>query len=119
MIQREMNFDDYLSILRRRAKLILIPTLMAPLSGWLVSYAFPPKYTSQSVVLVESQKVPTGIVKPVVTDDLMERVATLQQQVLSQSRLQPLIERLHLVKPGHTDDEVIAAIRLGLDVEPV
>ncbi|MGP0019197.1 MAG: GumC family protein [Candidatus Sulfotelmatobacter sp.] len=119
MIQREMTFDDYLAILRRRAKLILIPALMAPLSGWMVSYAFPPKYTSQSVVLIESQKVPTGMVKPVVTEDLMARVATLQQQVLSQSRLQPMVERLHLVKGNQTPDDVIEAIRLNTDVEPV
>jgi len=119
MIQREMNFDDYLAILRRRAKVILIPALLAPLSGWMVSYLFPPKYTSQAVVLVESQKVPTGIVKPVVTEDLMARVATLQQQVLSQSRLQPMIERLHLVKGNQTPDDVVEAIRLNTDVEPV
>ena len=28
---RELNIDDYLSILRRRAKVILIPALLAPL----------------------------------------------------------------------------------------
>ncbi len=51
---RELNIDDYLAILRRRAKVILIPALLAPLAGWLISYAFTPKYTSQSLVLVES-----------------------------------------------------------------
>ncbi len=119
MIQREMNFDDYLAILRRRAKLILIPALIAPLSGWMVSYAFPPKYTSQSVVLVESQKVPTGMVKPVVTEDLMARVTTLKEQVLSPSRLQPMIEGLHLVKSGQTEDELVEAIQLNTEVQPV
>ena len=50
---RELGMDDYLAMLRRRLKVILIPTLLAPLVGFGVSYAFLPKYTSQSLVLVE------------------------------------------------------------------
>ncbi len=63
---RELNIDDYLAMLRRRLKVILIPALLAPLVGFLISFAFPPKYTSQSLVLVEEQKVPEGYVKPVI-----------------------------------------------------
>ena len=103
----------------RRMKVILIPALLAPLAGFLVSYAFPSKYTSQSLVLVEGQKVPEGIVQPVVTADLTERIATLQQQVLSQSRLQPMLERLGLAKPGQNVDDIIDKIRLSMTVEPV
>jgi len=79
---RDLTLDDYLAILRRRLKLILVPTLLAPLVGFLISYAFTAKYTSQSLVLVEGQKVPEGVVQPVVTQDLAQRVATMQQQVL-------------------------------------
>jgi uncharacterized protein involved in exopolysaccharide biosynthesis len=97
---RELTMDDYLAMLRRRMKVILVPALLAPLAGFFVSYAFPSKYTSRSLVLVEGQKVPQGIVQPVVTADLTERIATLQQQVLSQSRLQPMLERTGLAKPA-------------------
>ena len=93
MENRELTMDDYLAMLRRRMKVILVPALLAPLAGFAVSYLFSAKYTSQSLVLVEGQKVPEGIVQPVVTEDLTERIATLQQQVLSQTQLQPMIER--------------------------
>ena len=119
MENRELTMDDYLAMLRRRMKVILIPTLLAPLAGFLVSYAFPAKYTSQSLVLVEGQKVPEGMVQPVVTEDLAERIATLEQQVLSQSRLQPMLERSGLAKPGQSMDEIIDNIRLNMSVEPV
>ena len=47
MIQnREMKMDDYLAMLRRRAKIILIPALFALPAGFLVSYRFQPKFTS-------------------------------------------------------------------------
>jgi polysaccharide chain length determinant protein (PEP-CTERM system associated) len=119
MENRELTMDDYLAMLRRRMKVILIPALLAPLAGFFVSYAFPAKYTSQSLILVEGQKVPEGIVQPVVTEDLTERIATLQQQVLSQSRLQPMLERLGLAKPGQNVDDAIDNIRASMTVEPV
>ncbi len=115
---RELNIDDYLAMLRRRLKVILIPALLAPLVGFLISFAFPPKYTSQSLVLVEEQKVPEGYVKPVVTEDIIQRIVTMQQQVLSRNRLQPMIDRLGLAK-GKSVDEVVDGIRLNLDIQPV
>jgi uncharacterized protein involved in exopolysaccharide biosynthesis len=116
---RELTMDDYLAMLRRRAKVILIPALLAPLAGFLVSYAFPPKYTSQSLILVEGQKVPESMVQPVVSQDLTARVATLQQQVLSQSRLQPVVERIYPNKNAQEVGEVIDNIRGNMSVEPV
>src|ERR1700693_3995901 len=110
MENRELTMDDYLAMLRRRIKVILLPALLAPLAGFLVSYFFAAKYTSQSLVLVEAQKVPQGIVEPMVTEDLAERVALLQQQILSQSRLQPMLERTGLAKPGKNLDDVIERI---------
>jgi uncharacterized protein involved in exopolysaccharide biosynthesis len=116
---RELTMDDYLAMLRRRAKVILIPALLAPLAGFLISYAFPAKYTSQSLILVEGQKVPETMVQPVVSEDLTARVATLQQQVLSQADLQPIVERLYPGKSAQDVGEIIDNIRLNMTVEPV
>lgn len=116
---RELNMNDYLATLRRRLRVLLVPVLLAPLAGFLVSYLFRAKYTSQSLVLIEVQTVPEGYVKPVVTEDITERIATIQQRVLSVNHLRPLAERLGLVKNGANLDDVIADIRSGLDIEPV
>ncbi len=115
---RELGVDDYLAMLRRRLKLILIPALLAPLAAFLVSYAFIPKYTSQALILVEGQKVPEGYVKPVVTEDIVQRIATIQEQVLTRTRLIPMIDRLGLAR-GKTADDVIADIRANLSIETV
>lgn len=116
---RELTMDDYLAMLRRRGKVILIPTLLAPLVGFGISYFFTAKYTSQSQILVEGQKVPETMVQPVVTEDLTARVATLEQQMLSQSDLQPMVERLGLAKGGRSVSEVIDDIRNNTSVSPV
>jgi len=117
---RELTVDDYLVILRRRMKLILVPMVLAPIAGFLVSYAFPPKYTSTALVQVEEQQVPGEYVKPVVTEDLAQRVATLQQQVLSRNKLQPMIDRLDLAPHGGKEvDDLIDRISQGVSVQLV
>src|SRR5438309_5518797 len=115
---RELNVDDYLAMFRRRLWVILIPALLTPLVAFLFSYALPAKYTSQALILVEGQKVPEGYVQPVVTEDLTQRIATMEQQVLSRDRLQPMIERIGLAKGANLDD-VVDEIRQNITIEPV
>jgi len=109
MIQnRELTMDDYLAMLRRRAKVILIPALVAPLLGFLISFGFTPKYTSQSTVLVEGQKVPDTMVQPVATEDPGQRINTLVQQAISQSALRPIFQKVY--GPGRSAQSIDDAI---------
>lgn len=115
---RELTMDDYLAMVKRRLKVILIPALLAPLAGYLVSYGFSPKYTSQSLVLVEGQKVPDSYVQSVITADFTQRLSTMQQQVLAGNRLRPMVERLGIAKAGE-EGRLIEEIRSNMSVEPV
>lgn len=118
---RVLTMDDYGAMLRRRLKVILVPTLLAPIIGFLVSYALPPKYMSQALILVQDQQVPQGYVAPVITQDLSQRVATLEQRALGADRLRPLIQRLNQQGVLHDAnvDAVIDRIRNGVAIEPV
>ncbi|MGA8539164.1 MAG: Wzz/FepE/Etk N-terminal domain-containing protein [Terriglobales bacterium] len=115
---RELTMDDYLAMLKRRLQVILIPALLAPIAGFGISYVFSPKYTSQSTVLVEGQKVPDNYVQPVITADFTQRVQTLSQEILSPAHLRPVIESLALVKPAD-EGKLIADIQANMQVEPV
>ena len=110
---------SYVKRLRKSYKLILSSALLAVLTGFLFSYAFIPKYTSQSLILVEGQKVPENMVQPVVSEDLAARMAMLQQQVMSQSNLQRVIDRVFPGKNSEEVSEIIDEIRLNMTVEPV
>ncbi len=119
MENRELTMDDYLAMLRRRIKVILIPALLAPLAGFLVSYAFPAKYTSQALVLVEAPKIPDAVVQQVFTEDLTQHIATIQQQVLAPSKLRPMVERLGLAKADQNVEDIITGIQNNMTIEPV
>jgi uncharacterized protein involved in exopolysaccharide biosynthesis len=115
---RELTMDDYLAMVRRRLKVILVPLLLAPLGGFAISYLFSPKYTSQATVLVEGQKVPDNYVTPVITSDFTQRVQTLSQEVASPSRLRPVIHSLAVVPPDQEGD-LISNIQQSMSVDPV
>ncbi|HZR66126.1 MAG TPA: lipopolysaccharide biosynthesis protein [Terriglobales bacterium] len=117
---RVLTMEDYGAMLRRRLKVILIPAVLAPIVGFLISYAFPAKYMSQALILVQEQQVPQGYVAPVVTADLSQRIATLEQKALGADRLRPMIEKLKQQGLVHgNDDDIIERIRNGVSIEQV
>ena len=61
-----------------------------------LTHTLPDIYTSETTVLVDPQKVPEVYVKATVTGDVRNRLGTLQQQILSATRLQKIIDALNL-----------------------
>jgi polysaccharide chain length determinant protein (PEP-CTERM system associated) len=64
--------------------------------GYAATVVLPKKYTSSTLILVEQPVVPTELVKPVVSDDLNQRLATMKEQLLSRTSLQSIIEKFNL-----------------------
>jgi polysaccharide chain length determinant protein (PEP-CTERM system associated) len=119
---RELEFGDYLSIVRRRLWLILIPALIVPVLAYTVSLKLPNRYTSQTLVLVEQQKVPDNFVKPVVAEDWNQRLITMQEQILSRSRLEPIIlkyDLYHQELGKATMEDVLERMRKAILVNPL
>jgi uncharacterized protein involved in exopolysaccharide biosynthesis len=117
MAETQLTMDDYLAMVRRRLKVVIIPLLIAPIGGFLASYGFTPRYASQAVLLVEGQKVPAGYVTPVVTADFARRVDALDAEVRSPAKLQEAIASLGIAKPGE-EAALIGNIRSNLQLSP-
>jgi protein tyrosine kinase modulator len=117
---RALNLDDYAAILKRRWWIVVIPALILPIITYGISHLVQPRYVSQTLVLIEQQKVPDSYVKPVVTEDLNARLASMKEQILSRSRIQPIIERLDLYGSSKmTMDDRIDAVRKNIDIKPI
>jgi polysaccharide chain length determinant protein (PEP-CTERM system associated) len=117
---REMTIQDYTEILKRRFWLILICGLLLLGVGLGINFTLPPQYVSQTLVIVEQQKVPENYVKPVVTEDLNARLASMKEQILSRSRLEPIIERFNLFTGGNaTMDDRVDATRRAIQITPI
>ncbi len=103
--------------LRHWLKLILIPTLLATLAGFLVSYAFPAKYTSTAEVLVEAPKISEAIVPQVYNEDLARQMNEVVGLVTSEARLRSGVEKLGSAKGSENVDDVISSVQQNLTIQ--
>jgi polysaccharide chain length determinant protein (PEP-CTERM system associated) len=117
MENRELTLDDYLAMLRRRMKVILIPALLAPLAGFLVSYLFAAKYTSQAEVLVEAPKISDAVVPQVYNEDLTQQMNEIVGRVMSTTTLRPRVEALGLARTGQTVDDLVGNIQQNMTIQ--
>jgi polysaccharide chain length determinant protein (PEP-CTERM system associated) len=82
----------------------------------------PKKYTSKTMVLVDQPTVSSDIVKPVVNEASNQRLASMQEQILSRTRLQPIIEKFGLYPEErgkeHIEDLVLR-LRTAIKVSPL
>ena len=93
---RTMTAQDYMNILKKRWWMIALPVVVLTVVGYGITLFVPPEYVSQTLVLIEQQKVPDTYVPPVVTEDLNARLASMKEQITSRSRLQPIVEHYNL-----------------------
>src|SRR5271165_7063384 len=91
-----LGWAEYWSIAVRRRWWIFLPLFLVWAGVWGASWFLPATYQSESLILVEQQKVPDQYVVPNVTSDLQQRLQSLTEQILSRTRLQATIDRLHL-----------------------
>lgn len=87
---------DYWAMAVRRRWVILLPLFLCWAVVWIASWFLPATYKSEALILVEQQKVPEQYVVPNVTVNLQDRLQSMTQQILSRTRLQSTIDRLHL-----------------------
>ena len=117
---RTLTVEDYLTILKRRWWILAIPAVLFAVVAIGITFFLTPRYTSQTTVLINEQKVPDTIVKPVVTEDLNSRLASMNEQITSRSSLEPIIKKYNLYDSLHGDmDARVAQARKNILIQPI
>jgi polysaccharide biosynthesis transport protein len=113
------DFKAYLEIGRRRALLIVLTMLGVSLAAATFASRLPDMYKAETVILVDPQQVPDKYVPATVTANIADRLTTLQQQVLSPTRLKKLVEAQHLYPDptGRSEEAVVKSIQRSITVE--
>jgi len=121
-MHRELSLDDYFTILRRGRWLIIVPAILGAVVGCAVSLILPRRYTSHTAVLVEQPIIPDSYVKPVVSEDLQQRLVSMQEEILSRARLEPLVKQFGLYKNDADRvpmEVLVARLRTAIKVTPL
>jgi polysaccharide chain length determinant protein (PEP-CTERM system associated) len=118
----DISLSDVKRILRRHWWILALTTGVLGFGGLLAALLLPKHFTSQTMILVKQATVPTDIVKPIVTDDLTRRLASMQEQILSRTRLQPIIDKFDLYKKDRaktSEEELVRRLRSSVKVTPL
>src|ERR1700677_3993900 len=122
MTQRELTQADYIAILKRRWVLITVLAIVGAPLAYGVSRGLPNRYKSQTLVLIEPPTVPTDFVKPVITTEINARLASMQEEILSRTRLEPIIHQYGLYS-GDVNrvppDALVARLQKDIEITPI
>ena len=113
---------DILNMVARRFYWLLVGTVIVFGAASVVAMRWPDEYKADTLILVDPQKVPERYVSTTVSMDVGGRVSTINQQLMSSTRLQRIIDTYDLYKPlkGHrTQEEIIEQMRGDIRVEVV
>ena len=122
MTQRELTPADYIAMLRRRWVLVAVLTVVGPPLAYGVAKVLPAKYKSQTLVLVQPPTVSSKIVEPVDTTGVSERLASMKQQILSRTRLEPVIRQFGLYPQDINRvsmDTLVGKLQEAIEITPV
>jgi uncharacterized protein involved in exopolysaccharide biosynthesis len=80
---------------------------------------WPATYRAETLILVDQQKIPEKFVSPTVSAELQDRLATISQQILSNTRLQKIIEKSKLYEKERktkVQEEILEMMRHDIRV---
>ena len=106
----------------RRWPAILIPfAVITALSAVVVTF-LPNRYRSETLILVVPQRVPEEYVRSTVTTRIEDRLKSINQQVMSRTRLEPVIKEFNLypneLRTGLMED-VVDQMRKDIKTETI
>ena len=117
---RQLTVQDVTGMIRRHIWYLVIPTILGCVGAYAVSLKLPSRYESKSLILVEGQKIPDTLVKSVINDDINSSLSAMNEEILSRSRLEPLIEKYGLFSsPDLTPEARVNLLAKAIQFEAV
>lgn len=111
---------DYLDMLGRRKWWLIYSIAGISVLVFVISLLLPKEYRSETLILVEPQKIPEEYVRATVTTDATDRLQTISEEMMSRTRLANIIEKLDLypkLRQKESLDEVVATMRQSITVD--
>ena len=117
----EISSAEIKRILKKYWWILPLALMSGGALGLGLTFFLPKKFTSQSRVQIHEQSVSPELVKPVLTEATNQRLASMQEQILSRTQLQAIIEKFGLY-PSDRDkmhmEDLVLRLRSAIDVTP-
>lgn len=111
----------YLGLLKRRWPYFVIPFISVLLIGGLATYLWPATYFSEGKILVQSQQIPTELVRPTVTSAAQERIQVIEQRTMTRDNLLAIVDKFKLFPDRRTlmsPTQIVELMKKSIKIEP-
>ncbi len=95
---RQRSASEIAGILKRQRWLIILPMITMTAAIGYVVYKLPSIYESTSLLTVKPPTISSNLVQSLSSEDLSQRLQTINQEVLSRSSLEPMVQKYDLYK---------------------
>lgn len=122
MDEQGLDPSHYYAILKRRKFYGLIPFVGIFAIGFAVALLWPPTFLSEGKILVQSQQIPIDLVRPTVTATAAERLATIEQRVMTRDNLLKIVDKYQLFanqRDTLSRTDMLDAMKANIVVKPV
>lgn len=101
---------EHWAVIIRRKWLVLASIVLGVTVAGIISTTLPKSYRSSTLIMIETQKVPDEYVKGIGGASIGERLAMIQQQVMSRTLMSQIVETFELYGEQPTSEAIEAAI---------
>jgi uncharacterized protein involved in exopolysaccharide biosynthesis len=119
--RRPFDFEDYVDILRRNVRWIIGPAFAGIVISTVVAFMMEDTYESKAMIRIVPQQISGEIVHSISSQDVTERVQSMQQIILSRSALTNLITSYGLYKEDlkrEPMEDVLSKMRDAIKISP-
>lgn len=112
----------YLDIIKRRWLFFVVPFALIAAAGTAAVLIWPPTYLSEGKILVQSQQIPTELVRPTVTSAAQERIQVIQQRTMTRDNLIAIADKFQLFPEKRTlmsVTELVELMKKSTKIAPV
>lgn len=95
---RQRKPGELVGMIKRNKWLILLPMITLTAAIGYVVYKLPSIYESTSLLTVKPPTISANLVQSLSNEDLSQRLSTINQEVLSRSSLEPMVQKYDLYK---------------------
>jgi polysaccharide chain length determinant protein (PEP-CTERM system associated) len=108
-----LDFSFYFAVFLRRLHVFVIISALTTAASLAAAFLLPATYTAQSRLLVESSQIPGPLAAPTVQTQPLEKLQTLQQQLMTRANLLDIAKRLNVFKDSAkmSPDDIVQAMR--------
>jgi uncharacterized protein involved in exopolysaccharide biosynthesis len=112
----------YWELFKRRWAYFALPFVTILAAGAAVALLWPPTYLSEGRILVQSQQIPSELVRPTVTSAAQERIQVIQQRTMTRDNLIAIADKFKLFPDKRTlmsPTELVAEVKKNTKIAPV